>query len=97
MYNYRIKYNKMSNTNTNNKVNTNMNTNTKASTTSNPSNLNQIMDNISNNVNPKTMQEGIQLLNKPDELIARLQSGADQFQAQTGRPMTYSEMRQMFG
>jgi hypothetical protein len=55
------------------------------------------MDNISNNVNPKTIQEGIGLLNRPDELIARLQSGADQFQAQTGRPMTYSEMRQMFG
>uniref|UniRef100_A0A6C0I7D8 Uncharacterized protein n=1 Tax=viral metagenome TaxID=1070528 RepID=A0A6C0I7D8_9ZZZZ len=71
--------------------------NTYANTTSNPSNLIQIMDNISNNVNPKTMQEGIQLINKPDELIARLQSGADQFQAQTGRQMTYSEMRQMFG
>ena len=86
--------------NTNTTTNTDkMNTRskTKASTTSNPGNLNQIMDNISNNVNPKTMQEGIQLLNKPNELIARLQSGADQFQAQTGRPMTYSEMRQMFG
>lgn len=71
--------------------------NTSTNTTSNPSNLNQIMDNISNNVNPKTMQEGLGLLNRPDELIARLQSGADQFQAQTGRQMTYSEMRQMFG
>ena len=71
--------------------------NTTNNTTSNPSNLTQIMDNISNNVNPKTMQEGLELLNKPDELIARLQSGADQFQAQTGRPMTYLEMRQMFG
>jgi hypothetical protein len=95
MYKYRMSDN-ATNTNTDtDKMNTR--SKTKTSTTSNPGNLNQIMDNISNNVNPKTMQEGIQLLNKPNELIARLQSGADQFQAQTGRPMTYSEMRQMFG
>ena len=68
-----------------------------ANTSSNSSNLTHIMNDISNNVNPKTMQEGISLLNKPEELIARLQSGADQFQEKTGRPMTYSEMRAMFG
>ena len=65
--------------------------------TTNTSNLTQIMNNISNNVNPKTVNEGLKLVSRPDELIARLQSGADQFKEQTGRQMTYSEMRQMFG
>jgi len=91
--------NKTTQANANVVSNTSATSNTKTSITSTNSNnsTSQIMDNISNNVNPKTMQEGIQLINKPDELIARLQSGADQFQAQTGRQMTYSEMRQMFG
>ena len=66
-------------------------------TTATTSDLSQIMNNISNNVNPKTVNEGLKLVTKPDELIARLQSGADQFKEQTGRNMTYSEMRQMFG
>jgi hypothetical protein len=73
-----------------------MSTNNTTATT-NTSNLTQIMNNISNNVNPKTTQEGLGLVTRPDELIARLQSGADQFKEQTGRNMTYSEMRQMFG
>ena len=30
-------------------------------------------------------------------LGAIIQSGADEFEAKTGRPMTYSEMRAMFG
>jgi hypothetical protein len=70
---------------------------TTATTTTTTSDLTQIMNNISNNVNPKTTQEGLKLVSRPDELIARLQSGADQFKEQTGRNMTYSEMRQMFG
>jgi hypothetical protein len=74
-----------------------MSTNNTATTTTTTSNLTQIMNNISNNVNPKTTQEGLKLVSRPDELIARLQSGADQFKEQTGRNMTYSEMRQMFG
>jgi hypothetical protein len=71
--------------------------NTATATTVKTSNLTQVMNNISNNVNPKTTQEGLGLVTRPDELIARLQSGADQFKEQTGRNMTYSEMRQMFG
>ena len=70
---------------------------TSSTTTTTTSDLTQIMNNISNNVNPKTVKEGLGLVNRPDELIARLQSGADQFKEQTGRNMTYSEMRQMFG
>ena len=76
------------------------NTTTATATTSSittTSDLTQIMNNISNNVNPKTVNEGLKLVTRPDELIARLQSGADQFKEQTGRNMTYSEMRQMFG
>ena len=76
------------------KRNTTTTTTTSSTTTSD---LTQIMNNISNTVNPKTVNEGLKLVTKPDELIARLQSGADQFKEQTGRNMTYSEMRQMFG
>ena len=72
-------------------------TSSTTTTTTTTSDLTQIMNNISNNVNPKTVNEGLKLVTKPDELIARLQSGADQFKEQTGRNMTYSEMRQMFG
>jgi hypothetical protein len=59
--------------------------------------LAQLMKNIESEVNPKTLSEGVQLLSKPDELVSRMQSGANQFTEQTGRPMTYSEMRQMYG
>ena len=60
-------------------------------------NLQTIMKKIETDINPKTMSEGVALLNNPDALIGRLQSGADAFKEQTGRNMTYSEMRQMFG
>ena len=85
------------NTTTTTTATTTSSTTTTATATANTSNLTQIMNNISNNVNPKTTQEGLGLVTRPDELIARLQSGADQFKEQTGRNMTYSEMRQMFG
>jgi len=60
-------------------------------------NLQTIMKKIETDINPKTMSEGVALLNNPDALIGRLQAGADAFKEQTGRNMTYSEMRQMFG
>ena len=69
--------------------------NTKVNNTE--SNLQAIMKKIETDVNPKTLKEGLGLLTKPDELIGRLQAGADAFKEQTGRNMTYSEMRQMFG
>lgn len=59
--------------------------------------LQTIMKNIESNVNPKTLSEGVKLLSKPDELVSRMQTGANQFTEQTGRLMTYSEMRQMYG
>ena len=79
----------MSETNT-----TNIKTETKSTEVSN---LQAIMKKIETDVNPKTMQEGLGLLNKPDELVRRLQAGGDAFKEQTGRNMTYLEMRQMFG
>jgi hypothetical protein len=95
----------MTTTNTNmTTTNTNMtttNTNTIASPTidTNESrrDLTRIIKNIESNVNPKTVTEGLKLLDKPDELVRRMQSGANQFTEQTGRLMTYSEMRQMYG
>lgn len=63
----------------------------------NTTELTQVMNNISNNVNPKSAKEGLKLLDNPDKLVGLMQSGAEQFKEQTGRNMTYSEMRQMFG
>lgn len=60
-------------------------------------NLQAIMTKIETDINPKTMKEGLTLLNNPDALVGRLQAGADMFKEQTGRNMTYLEMRQMFG
>ena len=81
---------------TSNSINAN-NTSNNASTKTVTPNLDQIMNNISVNINPKTSEEGLKMLCKPDELLARLQEGSKQFERQVGRPMTYSEMRQMFG
>jgi peptide subunit release factor RF-3 len=75
---------------------TNTNTNNNNIKPTEP-NLQSIMKKIETDVNPKTMQEGIALLNNPDALVGRLQAGADMFKEQTGRNMTYLEMRQMFG
>jgi predicted acylesterase/phospholipase RssA len=72
-------------------INASNNTSTESATT----NLGQIMNNISANINPKTSGEGLKMLNKPDEIIARLQEGSKQFERQVGRQMTYSEMRQI--
>ena len=83
----------MSETNNTNINNNNTNNNIKPT----EPNLQAIMQKIETDVNPKTVKEGLGLLSKPDELIGRLQAGADMFKEQTGRNMTYSEMRQMFG
>ena len=76
---------------------TNTNINNKSAEVKCGAELQSIMKKIETDVNPKTMQEGIALLNNPDALVGRLQAGADMFKEQTGRNMTYSEMRQMFG
>ena len=52
---------------------------------------------IEENVNPKTIQESIYLLSNPEQLISRMQQGADLFKEKTGRNMSYAEMREMYG
>ena len=81
---------------TSNSINANNTSNNTSTETITP-NLGEIMNNISVNINPKTSEEGVKMLNKPDEILARLQEGSKQFERQVGRQMTYSEMRQMFG
>jgi len=73
------------------------NTSNNASTETITPNLGQIMNNISININPKTSEEGLKMLNNRNEKIAILLAGRKQFEKQVGRQMTYSEMRQMFG
>lgn len=74
-----------------------INTSDITSTKSITNNLEQIMNNIGNNLNPKTSEEGLKMLNNRNEKIAILLAGRKQFEKQVGRQMTYSEMRQMFG
>jgi hypothetical protein len=59
--------------------------------------LQSIMKKIEKDINPKTIQEGLALASNQDALINKLQEGADMFKQQTGRNMTYLEMRYMFG
>jgi hypothetical protein len=59
--------------------------------------LDVLKSEIEKAVNPTTIKESMYLLSNPDELISRMQQGADMFKEKTGRNMTYSEMRQMYG
>lgn len=59
--------------------------------------LQSIMSDIEKTVNFNTVQEGVQALNNPEELVNRMQSAFDTFKEKTGRGMTYSEMRYMMG
>jgi len=59
--------------------------------------LDVLKSEIEKAVNPKTTEESIYLLLNPDILINRMQQGADIFKEKTGRNMTYSELRQMYG
>ena len=72
-------------------------------TTSNKESLETVMKDLEQKVNPKSVEEGlIQLstaINNNDVscLLAPMQSGAKEFEERVGRPMTYSEMRTMWG
>lgn len=54
-------------------------------------------------VNPKSIQEGISklttsILNNDDSILLDLmKKGSEEFKLKTGRNMTYSEMREMWG
>ena len=60
-------------------------------------NLDEIKRNIESTVNFSSANEGLNALNNPDQLMERIQGAFDSFKSQTGRNMTYSEMRQMMG
>ena len=59
--------------------------------------LDVLKSEIEKAVNPKTIEESMYLLSNRDELISRMQQGADMFKEKTGRNMTYSELREMYG
>ena len=65
--------------------------------------LEDVMKDLEQKVNPKSGEEGLIQLNKAIEtndasiLLAPMQAGAKEFERRVGRPMTYSEMRAMWG
>ena len=59
--------------------------------------LDEIKRNIEKTVNFNNVSESMAALNNPDILLSRIQNAFDSFKSQTGRTMTYSEMREMMG
>jgi hypothetical protein len=65
--------------------------------------LEDVMRDLEEKVNPKSVAEGLTKLvtavktNDPSILLNPMQAGAKEFEARVGRPMTYSEMRMMWG
>jgi hypothetical protein len=59
--------------------------------------LDVLKSEIEKAVNPKTIEESMYLLSNPDKLISIMQQGANMFKEKTGRNMTYSELREMYG
>jgi len=71
--------------------------------TSKEEKLEDVMKDLEQKVNPKSVAEGMSQLataiqtNDPSNLLAPMQKGAKEFEAKVGRPMTYAEMRAMWG
>lgn len=65
--------------------------------------IENVMMDLEKKVNPKSTEEGlVQLVtainnNDNSSLLAPMQAGAKEFQERVGRPMTYGEMRAMWG
>ena len=65
--------------------------------------LASVMKDLEEKVNPKSVEESIKMLataiaTKDNSIILNpLQAGAKEFEKRVGRPMTYSEMREMWG
>lgn len=65
--------------------------------------LQTVISDLEEKINPKSVQAGVQLLqtaiqtNNVNALIAPMEAGAKEFEARVGRPMTYLEMRTMWG
>jgi hypothetical protein len=66
--------------------------------TINQSDLNSIMKKIETETEQKMKQAPLShWLSNPESLIGVMQSGADDFKTKTGRNMSYSEMRSLYG
>jgi len=65
--------------------------------------LEDVMKDLEYKVNPKSVEESISKLstaiktNDPSILLSPMQAGAKEFEERVGRPMTYGEMRAMWG
>ena len=65
--------------------------------------LASIMKDLEEKVNPKSVEESIKMLataiatKDPSIILNPLQAGAKEFEERVGRPMSYSEMRAMWG
>jgi hypothetical protein len=66
-------------------------------------NVQDVMRDLEYKVNPKSVTEAFKTLatsitaNDPSIILAPMEAGAKEFQERVGRPMTYSEMRMMWG
>jgi hypothetical protein len=66
-------------------------------------NVADVMKDLEEKVNPKSVQDGLKQLDTaiktddPSILMAPMQAGAKEFEERVGRPMTYGEMRAMWG
>ena len=65
--------------------------------------LETVMKDLEQKVNPKSPEEGLKQLvnaihnNDVSSLLNPMQEGAKEFEERVGRPMTYGEMRAMWG
>ena len=77
--------------------------NNHTSTNLNKTDIETVMKDLEQKVNPKSLQEGISRLNesvKTNDLSILLEpmiAGSKEFESKIGRRMTYSEMRSMWG
>ena len=66
-------------------------------------NVEDVMKDLEEKVNPKSVSDGLSKLstaiktNEPSILLNPMQAGAKEFEERVGRPMTYGEMRAMWG
>jgi len=65
--------------------------------------LEEIMTDLADKVNPKSAAEGLAIVTEavaskdPSTILGPMANGAKEFEARMGRPMTYLEMRMMWG
>jgi hypothetical protein len=65
--------------------------------------IEDIMKDLEEKVNPKSVKEGLQTLvnaiktNDPSVILNPIKDGVKEFEERAGRPMTYGEMRAMWG